>query len=131
MTTDRGSHDFFCQRGTWLIRARYFSVSEPKTEILGAPDLYINRGSTINLTCVVLQSPEPPSFIFWNHNDVVSSSSSAKGLGNFASLFHRVEKRLVKRTTPVLRKQAQIGDRGETVIHNWGTACTGVNFVRG
>lgn len=48
----------------------YFS--EPKTEILGAPDLYINRGSTINLTCVVLLSPEPPAFIFWNHNDAVS-----------------------------------------------------------
>ncbi|KOX69168.1 hypothetical protein WN51_06321 [Melipona quadrifasciata] len=41
----------------------------PKTEILGAPDLYINRGSTINLTCVVLLSPEPPAYIFWNHND--------------------------------------------------------------
>lgn len=49
-----------------------FYFSEPKTEILGAPELFINRGSTINLTCVVLQSPEPPAYIFWNHNDAVS-----------------------------------------------------------
>lgn len=49
-----------------------FIVSEPATEILGGPDLYIDHGSTINLTCVVLNSPEPPAYIFWNHNDAVS-----------------------------------------------------------
>jgi len=47
-------------------------VPEPSTEIIGFPDLYIDRGSTINLTCVVLHSPEPPAYIFWNHNDAVS-----------------------------------------------------------
>lgn len=45
---------------------------EPSTEIIGAPDLYIESGSTINLTCVVHNSPEPPAFIFWNHNNAVS-----------------------------------------------------------
>lgn len=44
---------------------------EPMTEIFGEPDLYIDRGSTINLTCVVLHSPEPPAYIFWNHNNAV------------------------------------------------------------
>lgn len=48
----------------------YFA--EPSTEIIGAPDLYIESGSTINLTCVVNNSPEPPAFIFWNHNNAVS-----------------------------------------------------------
>lgn len=47
--------------------------SEPATEIIGGPDLFIDRGSTINLTCVVLHSPEPPAYIFWNHNEAVSS----------------------------------------------------------
>lgn len=47
-------------------------ISEPTTDIIGGPDLYIDRGSTINLTCVVLYSPEPPAYIFWNHNDAVS-----------------------------------------------------------
>ncbi|KAL6257127.1 hypothetical protein P5V15_012059 [Pogonomyrmex californicus] len=54
------------------VKKSHFYFSEPKTEILGAPELFINRGSTINLTCVVLQSPEPPAYIFWNHNDAVS-----------------------------------------------------------
>ncbi|KAK0077534.1 hypothetical protein PV325_003780 [Microctonus aethiopoides] len=44
-------------------------TKEPTTEILGGPDLYIDHGSTINLTCIVLNSPEPPAYIFWNHND--------------------------------------------------------------
>lgn len=48
-----------------------YSITEPTTEIIGGPDLYIDRGSTINLTCVVLYSPEPPAYIFWNHNDAV------------------------------------------------------------
>jgi hypothetical protein len=34
--------------------------------------LYIESGSTINLTCVVYNSPEPPAYIFWNHNEAVS-----------------------------------------------------------
>nr|CAD7410679.1 unnamed protein product [Timema cristinae] len=45
--------------------------SKPTTDIIGGPDLYIDRGSTINLTCVVLYSPEPPAYIFWNHNEAV------------------------------------------------------------
>lgn len=30
-----------------------FLITEPSTEIIGSPDLYIESGSTINLTCVV------------------------------------------------------------------------------
>ncbi|KYM87855.1 hypothetical protein ALC53_03291 [Atta colombica] len=56
-----------------------WTIDEPKTEILGAPELFINRGSTINLTCVVLQSPEPPAYIFWNHNDAIISYDSSRG----------------------------------------------------
>ena len=45
--------------------------TEPVTEILGGPELFIDTESTINLTCVVRRSPEPPAFIFWKHNDQV------------------------------------------------------------
>ncbi|XP_063584627.1 uncharacterized protein LOC134762190 [Penaeus indicus] len=47
-------------------------VVKPYTHVLGGPDMYINKGSTINLTCVVEFSPEPPDFIYWNHNDKVT-----------------------------------------------------------
>ncbi|XP_052751575.1 tyrosine-protein phosphatase Lar-like isoform X3 [Galleria mellonella] len=57
----------------------HLNVVEPTTEIIGGPDLYIDRGSTINLTCVVLYSPEPPAYIFWNHNDAIISYDSPRG----------------------------------------------------
>ena len=75
-------------------------TSKKVTEILGAPDIYIEEGVTMNLTCMVRldhfkyhagcfygqvrpfyrsynisirDSPEPPQFIFWKHNDKVTS----------------------------------------------------------
>uniref|UniRef100_A0A182WUY6 Ig-like domain-containing protein n=1 Tax=Anopheles quadriannulatus TaxID=34691 RepID=A0A182WUY6_ANOQN len=43
--------------------------AQPITTIVGVPDLYINTGSTVNLTCIVRNSSEPPSTIFWTHNN--------------------------------------------------------------
>ncbi len=43
----------------------------PTASILGGPDLHVDKGSMINLTCIIKYSPEPPSYIFWYHyNDV-------------------------------------------------------------
>lgn len=61
--------------GTYLLKQltfRHSNKPEPSTEIIGAPDMYIETGSTINLTCVIENSPEPPAYIFWNHNNAVS-----------------------------------------------------------
>uniref|UniRef100_A0A1B0D0D5 Uncharacterized protein n=1 Tax=Phlebotomus papatasi TaxID=29031 RepID=A0A1B0D0D5_PHLPP len=54
-------------------------VLEPSTEIIGAPDLYIESGSTINISCLVLNSPETPAYIFWNHNNAIISYDSPRG----------------------------------------------------
>ncbi|CAL4178598.1 unnamed protein product, partial [Meganyctiphanes norvegica] len=54
-------------------------VVEPETRVLGGPDLYINSGSTINLTCVVSFSPEPPPYIFWYHENKLLSYDSPRG----------------------------------------------------
>ncbi|XP_045139423.1 contactin-2-like isoform X2 [Portunus trituberculatus] len=51
----------------------HLSVVEPETEIVGGPDVYINTGSRLSLTCSVKYSPEPPAFIFWYHNDKLVS----------------------------------------------------------
>lgn len=47
---------------------------EPVTEINGGPDLFINKGSTINLTCTVKYAPEPPPAVVWKHNRDVSKT---------------------------------------------------------
>ncbi|KAF7381480.1 hypothetical protein HZH66_013874 [Vespula vulgaris] len=51
-----------------------YTTSEPVTEITGGPDLFINKDSTINLTCLVRYAPEPPSTIIWSHNRQASVS---------------------------------------------------------
>ncbi|XP_017763291.1 PREDICTED: protein turtle homolog A-like isoform X2 [Eufriesea mexicana] len=68
----RDSGCYECQISTTphISHIVYLDVIEPKTEVLGEPDVYINRGSTINLTCILV-SPEPPAFIIWNHNDAI------------------------------------------------------------
>lgn len=48
-------------------------ITEPISTIVGGPDMYINTGSTVNLTCIVQHSPEPPPSICWTHNNQVSS----------------------------------------------------------
>ncbi|XP_049807401.1 basement membrane-specific heparan sulfate proteoglycan core protein-like isoform X1 [Schistocerca nitens] len=51
----------------------------PTAVILGGPDIYVNKGSTINLTCTIRNPPEPPAYIFWYHHDKVISYDSARG----------------------------------------------------
>ncbi|XP_046400865.1 lachesin-like [Ischnura elegans] len=77
----RDSGIYECQISTTPHMSHFIhlNVVEPTTDIIGAPDLYIDRGSTINLTCVVLYSPEPPAYIFWNHNDAIISYDSPRG----------------------------------------------------
>lgn len=77
----RDSGIYECQISTTphLSHFIHLNVVEPTTEIIGGPDLYIDRGSTINLTCVVLYSPEPPAYIFWNHNSAIISYDSPRG----------------------------------------------------
>ncbi|XP_014249315.1 zwei Ig domain protein zig-8 [Cimex lectularius] len=57
----------------------YLSVVEPVTEILGGPDVFIQKGSTINLTCLVRFAPEPPPSVLWSHNSQVINFDSPRG----------------------------------------------------
>lgn len=73
-----GKEIFKGRSGMWSWKSKFvffkifFSLlSEPETEIIGGPEVFIENGSTINLTCVVRFSPEPPAYIFWNHNEAV------------------------------------------------------------
>lgn len=47
-------------------------TTAPTASILGGPDFYVQKGSTINLTCTIRLAPdESPAFIFWYHEDEV------------------------------------------------------------
>jgi len=70
-----------CQVSTTPIMSHYvyLKVAEPHTEILGGPNIYLEEGFTMNLTCLVRDSPEPPQYIFWYHNQQPISYNSARG----------------------------------------------------
>lgn len=55
------------------------NIIVPHVRIQGSPDLHVDRGSTINLTCVISHSPEPPAYIFWYHDNTVVSYESPRG----------------------------------------------------
>lgn len=49
-----------------LLTFPYLAV--PKIEIEGESDIYVKRGSTVQLKCVITQSLEEPAYIFWYHD---------------------------------------------------------------
>lgn len=62
--------------------------AEALTEILGGPELFIDMGSTINLTCLVQYTPEPPPTLVWKHSQEVSTYN----LENFfVKVFQNIE----------------------------------------
>ena len=56
----------------FLSFVRSFLCTEPTTTVLGTPEMYIDTGSTVNLTCIVQGLNEPPTSIQWTHNGYVS-----------------------------------------------------------
>jgi len=57
-----------------IVLKTFIFISEPTTEILGGPELFIDQGSTINLTCLVQFAPEPPPTVGWTHEKQVSGT---------------------------------------------------------
>jgi len=67
-SSDGGLYE--CQVSTTPVMSHhvFLNVAEPITEILGGPNIYLEEGNNLNLTCVVRDSPEPPQYIFWYRN---------------------------------------------------------------
>ena len=68
---------------TWwrrLLQCQQFflSFSEPRTEILGDQELFVDYASSLNLTCLVI-SPNPPAFVFWKLSEKVSNKIKVYG----------------------------------------------------
>lgn len=60
----------------------------------------MKSGSDINLTCVVVQSPEPPSFIYWYRNDNVINYSSRGGINVLTEKQTKTSRLLISRAQP-------------------------------
>ncbi|KAK9889289.1 hypothetical protein WA026_004569 [Henosepilachna vigintioctopunctata] len=75
-----------------------FAVS--KAKIMGNPELYIKSGSDINLTCIVLQTPDPPSFIYWYRGGNVINYSQRGGINVVTEKQTRTSRLLISRALP-------------------------------
>ena len=54
--------------------ALYYFFAEAMASILGNPNVFIESGSVLNLTCVVKHSITKPAFIIWKHGTKVSKN---------------------------------------------------------
>lgn len=77
----RDSGQYECQISTTppIGHAVFLNIVEPETIISSGPELFIQAGSTINLTCTVRHTPEPPSSITWTHGEQAINFDSARG----------------------------------------------------
>ena len=81
MSSDAGWYS--CQVSTTphLQHRMFLGVIQPKTTILGPKERYIEKGSTINLTCIIQAGPLNlnPSFVFWNYNGKIITYDRERG----------------------------------------------------
>ncbi|XP_076355505.1 V-set and immunoglobulin domain-containing protein 10-like [Tachypleus tridentatus] len=56
------------------------NVVVAKATIPGGPNMYVQSGSTINLTCIISDSSAPPVYVFWYHNGRMINYDSVRGV---------------------------------------------------
>ncbi|XP_076029134.1 uncharacterized protein LOC143017909 isoform X2 [Oratosquilla oratoria] len=76
---DAGRYE--CQVSTKPIRSYVVNmkVVVPVAEILNPPDVFVHRGSLINLTCIVSHGTARPVYIYWYHHDKMVDYEGARG----------------------------------------------------
>ena len=60
--------------------------SDPTVKVLGDPDLFINAGSFINLTCTGENLPGTPEDVYWYHQDQVGHRTDILFLNEYSAL---------------------------------------------
>jgi len=74
---DAGIYECQLTTPTPTSRLIKLNVLDPVTEIVGPPEVFLNKGSRLNLTCIITGGPKKQEFIMWNHNNKILSYSSA------------------------------------------------------
>ncbi|XP_045481839.1 myosin light chain kinase, smooth muscle-like [Harmonia axyridis] len=98
----RDSGIYECQVSTEpkISQAFKLNVVVSKAKIMGNPELYIKSGSDINLTCIVLQTPDPPSFIYWYRGGNVINYSQRGGINVVTEKQTRTSRLLISKALP-------------------------------
>ncbi|XP_020715236.1 uncharacterized protein LOC101451236 [Ceratitis capitata] len=98
----RDSGTYECQVSTEPKISQGFrlNVVVSRAKILGNSELFIKSGSDINLTCLAMQSPIPPSFIYWYKGKRVMNYLQRGGINVITERSTRTSKLLIAKATP-------------------------------
>jgi len=67
---DQGLYECQVSTGTGIVTHHYnVSVSIPTTSIFGGSEYHVDKGSAIQLTCIIHNVSQEPQFVFWYHNE--------------------------------------------------------------
>ncbi|XP_066998467.2 lachesin isoform X2 [Anabrus simplex] len=77
---DNGTYECQVAAGAGTI-SHYFNlhVVVPAAFILGSGEYHIGEGSTISLVCIIENSPSPPQYVFWYHNENMINYDTSRG----------------------------------------------------
>lgn len=97
---DSGTYE--CQVSTEpkISQGFQLNVVISKAKIIGNTEMYIRSGSDINLTCVVLETPDPPSFIYWYRDRDVINYSGRGGISVVTEKQTRTSRLLISKAQP-------------------------------
>lgn len=68
-----------------------------RAKILGNAEIFVKSGSDINLTCVAVHSPTPPSFIYWYKEGRVINYSQRGGISVLTERKTRTSKLVISK----------------------------------
>lgn len=84
-----------------LIKCNFsFPLPVSRAKILGNAEIFVKSGSDINLTCVAMHSPVPPSFIYWYKEGRVINYSQRGGISVLTERKTRTSKLVIAKATP-------------------------------
>jgi len=66
--SDTGAYECQVTTDTETATQVHLKVLDPQTEISGPQEVYLSKGSTLNLTCIIRNGPAHQPFIIWTHN---------------------------------------------------------------
>lgn len=68
-----------------------------RAKIVGNSEIFVKSGSDINLTCVAVHSPSPPSFIYWYKEGRVINYSQRGGISVLTERKTRTSKLVISK----------------------------------
>lgn len=82
---------------TSVFSCRVSTVS--KAKIMTNSEMYIKSGNDINLTCVTMQAPSPPLFIYWYKNGNIINYAQRGGINIITERQSKTSKLIIDRAT--------------------------------